>query len=173
MATHGFVYILANEYMPDLYKIGCTERSPHARADELGKGTGVPVGFQVLCYAEFEDFQLAERQMHQWLSHSRVNESREFFHGCLVSSVGMLWWHPSRMAFCDATAGAKNPLYSELLSRVQSEYHKEIDYFSDLQDPFSPIKEMSDSRGFEAFLARSIENKVEVVEVDQNNEEAA
>ena len=36
--SYGFVYMLRNGYMPDLVKIGCTERSPHLRADPWLRG---------------------------------------------------------------------------------------------------------------------------------------
>lgn len=39
----GWVYILSNEYMPGIYKIGMTTNSPEARAKELSSATGVPI----------------------------------------------------------------------------------------------------------------------------------
>jgi hypothetical protein len=97
----GFVYILVNQYMPDLYKVGCTERSPHERAAELSKPSGVPTPFTVLCYIEVPDFQVVERKLHQHLSNFRVSNQREFFEGGLGHAVGWLWWHRDRLAFCD------------------------------------------------------------------------
>lgn len=134
--TYGFVYILGNEYMPDLIKIGCTERSPWARADEISKATGVPVPFQVWCYAEFEDFQRVERDMHIWCARHRVNPVREFFHGCTAFAVSLLWHHPCRLAFTDATAGRKRSFESELVMRAcNSDAHEH--YFDDMRNPFA------------------------------------
>lgn len=173
MATHGFVYVLKNEYMDDLYKIGCTERSPHARAAEVSNSTGVPVGFQVLCYAEFENFQLAERQLHQWLEPHRVNASREFFHGCLVSAVSLLWWHPKRLAFCDATPNAKHPLCSELIAMLGSMAEHDFDYFNDLVDPFKKKPEPAESKGFERFLELSLAAPADVESAETKEQDAA
>ncbi len=102
--TYGFVYILINDCMPDVYKIGCTERSPHQRADELSKPTGVPTPFRVLCYAEFGNddfgnFQAVERALHAWMNDRRVNESREFFKGEIASAVAFLHFHPRSLSF--------------------------------------------------------------------------
>lgn len=106
MSKIGFVYILVNDYMPDVYKVGCTERSPHERAAELSNHTGVPAPFKVLCYAEFADFQSVERKMHEWLAEWRINTGREFFKGRLELAVRMLFWNRQRLSF--TTPGAWN-----------------------------------------------------------------
>ena len=104
MSTYGFVYILTNRYMRTsngdlLYKVGCTERSPHQRATELSNGSGIPHPFNVLCYAEFKDFQIVERRMHEWLSEWRLSEAREFFAGGLGFAIRLLYWNRSRLSF--------------------------------------------------------------------------
>lgn len=139
MSTPGFVYILDNEYMPGLIKIGCTERSPRARADELSKHTGVPAAFRVLCYAEFDNFQAVEREMHEWCKAHRVNTGREFFSDCLRWAVTLLWYHPGRIAFTDATAGYRWFGDSELCKMVCQEAHE--NYLDDLLNPWGKAKE--------------------------------
>lgn len=99
MSGFGFVYILVNDYMPDVYKVGCTERSPHARADELSKPTGVPAPFRVHCYVEVRDFQAVERDMHKWLAGYRISDNREFFAGGLEFACRCLYWMPGRLSF--------------------------------------------------------------------------
>lgn len=101
MSQIGFIYLLTNEYMPDVYKVGCTERSPHERAAELSKSSGVPHPFKVLCYIEVHDFQRVEKELHGWLSHHRISEQREFFHEGIEYAVRLLWWHPNRLSFCE------------------------------------------------------------------------
>lgn len=76
---YGFVYLLGNESMPGLIKIGRTDRSPHLRASELSKTTGVPAPFFVYGYIEVEDSAAIEKAIHEDLKASRVNEGREFF----------------------------------------------------------------------------------------------
>lgn len=99
MSKIGFVYILTNEYMPGVYKVGCTERSPHERAAELSAPTGVPAPFEVLCYVECHDFQAIERKVHAWLSDFRVSNGREFFCDRLELAVRLLYWLPTRLSF--------------------------------------------------------------------------
>jgi hypothetical protein len=99
--TYGFVYILVNDYMT-AFKVGCTERSPHARAEELSKATGVPAPFRVLCYIEVPEFQSVERDLHKWLDEHRVSPGREFFDdGALAHAVRLMLWHRKRLSFVE------------------------------------------------------------------------
>ena len=43
----GYVYILVNDSMPGLIKIGKTARNSLARAKDLSSSTGVPTPFKV------------------------------------------------------------------------------------------------------------------------------
>jgi hypothetical protein len=87
----GFVYLLGNPAMPCHYKIGCTERSPHQRARELSRATGIPQPFHVLVYIEVDDAQSIERKFHRALADFRANSEREFF---VFGPAHMNWlWH--------------------------------------------------------------------------------
>ena len=79
MKTIGFVYILTNEAMPGLCKVGMTMRSPHARALELSAATGVPQPFDVAYYCEVENPAEQERRIHAEFDHLRIGSNREFF----------------------------------------------------------------------------------------------
>lgn len=96
----GFVYVLRNDYMPDVYKIGCTERSPHARAAELSRFTGVPYPFEVVCFIEVEDFQRVESNLHKWCKEHRISAGREFFKGGLAQIVSLMAFYPTILSFC-------------------------------------------------------------------------
>jgi len=75
----GFVYILENEGMPHLFKIGKTANSPYTRAHELSRETGVPSPFKV-CRAYFViDRHEAEKLIHKELEEYRFKNNREFF----------------------------------------------------------------------------------------------
>lgn len=122
--SYGFVYMLCNIYMPDLVKIGCTERSPHLRAEELSKGTGIPAPFDVVCYIEVTDHQAVERRMHEWLKAHRVSENREFFE------------HENR-DFLVALFYFQRRYHSDVLSFTDVHVNKFIDFFpSTLIDPW-------------------------------------
>lgn len=74
----GFVYVLANQAMPGLVKVGFTSKFPEGRASQL-RTTGVPLPFSVeyRCLAMQPD--RVERRAHEILSDCRVANGREFF----------------------------------------------------------------------------------------------
>lgn len=77
--AYGFVYILSNEIMPDIYKIGYTDKSPMQRCYELSSKTAVPMPYQVVCYGEVDNAYMLEQRLHQNYNEFRINDSREFF----------------------------------------------------------------------------------------------
>lgn len=74
----GNVYILTNEHMPGLVKIGRTSGCPQGRASQL-YATGVPGPFFVYASVCAPDCMELEARVHNELSECRVSESREFF----------------------------------------------------------------------------------------------
>lgn len=79
MASFGFVYVINHDYMPGVYKIGYTDRSPMQRLQELASSTSVPTGFNLVFYGEFQNAQSIEASIHEQLANYRIDESREFF----------------------------------------------------------------------------------------------
>ncbi|HEJ9830433.1 GIY-YIG nuclease family protein [Pseudomonas aeruginosa] len=77
--NYGFIYCMANDSMPGLYKIGMTERPPSYRRNELSNSTSSPTPFEILLYAEVERPRDIERLVHGHLYEYRVNDGREFF----------------------------------------------------------------------------------------------
>jgi Lon protease-like protein len=76
--TKGFVYIMANQAMPGIVKIGRTVRDPEVRANDLYV-TGVPVPFRVVHSVLAPDCVALERVMHGRFDYCRVSDAREFF----------------------------------------------------------------------------------------------
>lgn len=76
--NRGYVYILSNESMPRLLKIGYTERSVEERVVELNS-TGVPVPFEVDAIFYSANPQEDESLIHNSLCNFRINKCREFF----------------------------------------------------------------------------------------------
>lgn len=73
------VYVLANEGMPNLIKIGKTKRKDlQSRMNELYT-TGVPFPFECLWAGEVEDCSKVEQILHNAFRDHRVNPKREFF----------------------------------------------------------------------------------------------
>lgn len=76
---YGYVYILTNESMPGLIKIGMTKVSSHQRANNLSKATGVPTPFVVAFEFFCPYFQCVEQEVHKQLAKYRINPEKEFF----------------------------------------------------------------------------------------------
>lgn len=76
---YEIVYVLRNEAMPNLIKIGKTKRKDlQARMSEL-YSTGVPFPFECLWAGEVTDCTKIENIIHNAFRHNRVNPKREFF----------------------------------------------------------------------------------------------
>lgn len=73
------VYVLTNEAMPGLIKIGLTSDSVESRLTSLSSHTGVPLPFECYFAAEVNDGARIERVLHQLFAEYRINPKREFF----------------------------------------------------------------------------------------------
>lgn len=76
MAT---VYILTNQSMPGLIKIGITERKVEERMRDLYSSSAVPLPFECYFALEVKDAKLVEKKIHHGFDDYRINENREFF----------------------------------------------------------------------------------------------
>lgn len=86
MMAKGFVYILSNEGMPGLLKIGFSIKVPTERAAELNT-TGVPSPFEVEYYCLIEKPALLEAAVHRQLKEARHANDREFFRLSLSEAI--------------------------------------------------------------------------------------
>lgn len=73
------VYVLTNEAMPGLVKIGITTDEVATRIAALSSSSGVPLPFECYFAAEVKDCGKLEKILHQLFSENRVNPKREFF----------------------------------------------------------------------------------------------
>jgi hypothetical protein len=73
------IYLLTNEAMPNLVKIGRTGDSVEARMAALSSGSGVPLPFECHFAAEVKDCAKLEKTLHQLFADVRTNPKREFF----------------------------------------------------------------------------------------------
>jgi hypothetical protein len=74
----SYVYILTNEAMPGILKIGFTENPVSERILQLDT-TSVPVPFQCYYAARVEDSKKVEKALHTAFGDFRVRPNREFF----------------------------------------------------------------------------------------------
>ena len=72
------VYILINEAMPGIIKIGWTDNSIEQRMKELDK-TGTPLPFTCYYAKRVDDPRFVESKLHEAFDEFRIRENREFF----------------------------------------------------------------------------------------------
>jgi hypothetical protein len=76
----GIIYLLTNEAMPGLVKIGVTSaETVEARLTQLSSSTSVPLAFECYFAASVAEPDRIEKVLHQLFSEQRVNPKREFF----------------------------------------------------------------------------------------------
>lgn len=76
----GIVYVLTNDAMPNMIKIGRTSgEGVERRVAELSRATGVPLPFKVAVARSVHDAVIVERALHVAFGPDRVNPAREFF----------------------------------------------------------------------------------------------
>ena len=72
------IYILVNEAMPGLIKIGRTNGELAIRIRSLYQ-TGVPLPFELFYACEVKDATFAEAKLHEAFGDHRISKNREFF----------------------------------------------------------------------------------------------
>lgn len=90
MNKSGFVYVLTNPSLPNLIKIGMTERDPVERAAELSTPTGVPTPFALIFKIHVSDRFEVERRAHLHLATKRRSGNREFFQVPVHEAITLL-----------------------------------------------------------------------------------
>lgn len=114
-SDYGIVYLLVNECMPGLVKIGKTSRKDmKARLRELYT-TGVPLPFECryACRVRLSHMDELERALHEAFAPDRVNSSREFFRIAPEQALPFLRLL-SHITEGDATAEVSSELESEM-----------------------------------------------------------
>ena len=85
-----WVYVLENETLPGLLKIGYTKLTPDERAKQISNATGVPLPYKVAWAFRCFNGELLEGEVHHALSKYRVNNQREFFQISLEEAKNMI-----------------------------------------------------------------------------------
>ena len=75
----SWVYVLSNPTMPGYVKIGFTDLTPEKRAEQLSRSTGVILPFKVEWAFHCFNGEALEKEVHRFLSSSRITGNREFF----------------------------------------------------------------------------------------------
>jgi TPR repeat protein len=80
----GWVYIISNQAMPDLLKVGFSMKDPHLRAREFD-GTGVPHSYQVEWDILLDNPRDVEQLAHRHLANFK--EAKEWFRCSVVEAI--------------------------------------------------------------------------------------
>ena len=86
----GYVYILSNQAMQGLLKIGFTSRDVKERVAQLSSVTGVPKPFEIEYYCLTRDPEEIERKAHERLVSQRAGKRKEFFEVPLLEAVKLI-----------------------------------------------------------------------------------
>ena len=73
-----WIYVLSNESMPGLLKIGYTNHSPEDKASMTSRSKGVPTPFKVGYSFKCNEGEFFEYEIHKELDSYRLNDDREF-----------------------------------------------------------------------------------------------
>lgn len=87
-----YIYILTNDTLPGLCKIGFTKNKPTERVKQINSATGVAMDFNVVYqYPCFNAHDL-EREIHMYLESQgfRVNKKKEFFNITVEQAVSVI-----------------------------------------------------------------------------------
>lgn len=87
-----YIYVLTNESMPGLVKIGFTKNKPADRVKQINAATGVAMDFKVeYQYACFNAHDL-ENEIHIYLDQNgfRINKRKEFFNISVNEAISVV-----------------------------------------------------------------------------------
>ena len=87
-----YIYILENDTMPGLVKIGFTKNKPSERVKQINSATGVAIDFDVKYqYPCFNAHDL-EKEIHIYLESQgfRVNKKKEFFNITVEQAISVI-----------------------------------------------------------------------------------
>lgn len=129
---HGYLYVLSNDSMPGVVKIGRTVRLPDIRAKEL-RTTGVPTSFKLEHFVQVRDCISAESMVHSVLQEQgfRTSPDREFFDISVTVAVNTINSVAGRdlspdfsqmEAIARLAATIKTPLDRKRLERDEADY---------------------------------------------------
>jgi len=86
----GYIYILINNSLNGLIKIGSTTLGAKERAKQLSSHTGVPTPFIVAYEIYVEECTNFEKTIQNELSEFRINQNREFFQYPLNKAIELI-----------------------------------------------------------------------------------
>lgn len=114
---YGYIYVLSNPSMPNVFKIGLTTNSVKRRIQELNS-TGVPKSFKAEKIFEVEECHLRtiESLAHKKLKEKDLHHGKEFFEGTLSDCI-----HCVQDSIYEITGSNSDDLIGKARERVEKE----------------------------------------------------
>jgi len=135
----GVIYILTTPFMPDIFKIGRTERNVEDRIKPLDT-TSMPAPFRRVYAAEVNDVVIVEKRIHNIFIDKRIRRNREFFEkGSLEQLIEAIKLTKIR------EVTPKNDIFNEPLDKEVLEKCSEVEErknkwaFKDLRIPINSL----------------------------------
>jgi len=85
-----YVYVLSNESMPGILKIGYTSKHPDTRAKEISSATGVATDFKVEYAYKCHEGRNLEQEIHHELGYCRMHKKKEHFNIELENAIQII-----------------------------------------------------------------------------------
>ena len=143
----GFVYILSNETMPGLVKIGFSTRPMEERLKELNSQTGVPYPFTIEAYFGSEKPEDDEKIIHKELEKFRI-ERKEFFKittAEVVENIERIIGSIPIYVFSSEVHSGKVNILSSKESSVE-ENTENSESYSEYRNPIKSLREIMKER---------------------------
>lgn len=156
----GIIYILVNSFMPDIFKIGRTERNVEDRIKELDT-TSMPAPFQCVYAAEVNDVVIVEKRIQRIFSDKRIRKNREFFEKVLLQQL----IEATKLAEIREVT-LKNDIFNEPSDKEVLEKCSEVEErknkwaFKDLRIPVNSILYFSKDDSVTSIVADENSNRV-------------
>jgi hypothetical protein len=122
----GIIYVLTNEHMRGIVKIGQTTRDVTTRVQELSRPTGVPTEFELVYSEVVSDVDSAESEIHAALADFRVNKSREFFRVSIFDAIQIVKSVSGRYRVDEEADGTEVEILPSLEQRMRRWLRREL-----------------------------------------------
>ena len=147
------VYVLQNEAMPGLIKIGITHDEQVDKRLQTLYTTGVPLPFECIWAGEVDDCAEIERLIHNAFSDFRINPKREFFKLKPERVIPLL----KKLASAEIMANKVEKMFNGSISVAEKEAVKQF------HRPMLDFKEMGISVGDELLYEKDPTIRVTVI----------
>ena len=154
----GFVYVITNNYMPGVVKIGLTNETPRQRLKNLDN-TSVPEAFELEYAVKVDDPKQIEKLMHEVFAQKRIRQNREFFEMSKESAIAALKLTGAMEV--DLDGGEIKDGKQKLESIAVDETGQEVHTKKPRRSPFS-FTELNIQPGEELEFTRNSEKKCKV-----------